>query len=181
MEMTVNTNQQVQRKEYERIEAEVTAEVENALLRYLEIQKISKELEEEKARLQEKVSAHLSDKKGGFWYPVVKGIPLKVRYFRETEVEYDETALRFRLGEKYRKILKPDLKKIRLNLRELEKILEPVIDKIGSPDRDMVKNAIEIGALRPEDFAGAFKKQTRTRLAVMRFQQDGGGPVSESR
>ncbi len=172
MAMETDTNEQVQRKEYDRIEAEVTAEVENALLRYLEIQKMSKDLEEEKARLQEKISAHLSDRKDGFWYPEVRGIPLKIRYFRETEVEYDENALRSRLGEKYKQILRPDLKKIRANLRDLEKLLEPLIDKIGSPDRDMVKKAIESGTMRPEDFAGAFRKQTRTRLAVMRFQQD---------
>jgi hypothetical protein len=172
MAMEADTKKQVQKKEYDRIEAEVTAEVENALLRYLEIQKMTKDLEEEKSRLQEEISAHLSDRKDGFWYPEVRGIPLKVRYFRETEVEYDESALRSRLGERYRQILKPDLRKIRANLKDLEKMIEPLIDKIGSPDRDMVKKAIESGSMHPEDFAGAFRKQTRTRLAVMRYQQD---------
>lgn len=172
MEEPVNTNQQVQRKGYDRIEAKITPDIEANLLRYLEIQKISKELEDEKAALQEKISGHLSRCSDGFWFPVVKDIPLKIRFFRETEIEYDETALRSKLGEKYRRILKPDLKKIRANLPELEKLLEPAIDRIGSPDREKVRGAIENGSMRPEDFAGAFRKQTRTRLAVMKFQKD---------
>ncbi|MFZ2657008.1 MAG: hypothetical protein WAX69_18895 [Victivallales bacterium] len=172
METAFNANQQNQRREYDKIEAELTADVENVLLRYLEIQRITKELEDEKASLQEKITGHLSTKPGGFWFPVVKGIPLKIRYFRETEIEYDENVLRSRLGEKYRQILSPDMRKIRSNLPGLEEILAPVIEKIGSPDREKVRGAIETGAMHPEDFTGAFRKQTRTRLAVMRVQNE---------
>ncbi|HCE46853.1 MAG TPA: hypothetical protein DET40_25175 [Lentisphaeria bacterium] len=172
MEAAANANQQVQRKGYDRIEAEITPDMETLLLRYLEIQRMSKELEDEKSMLQEKLSGHLAKHSDGFWYPVVKDIPLKIRFFRETEIEYDENALRARLGEKYRQILSPDMRKIRASLSELGEVLAPVIDKIGSPDRGKVRGAIESGTMRPEDFAGAFRKQTRTRLAVMRAQQE---------
>lgn len=172
METEMPAKQPQQSKTYEKISAEMTPEVENLLLRYLEIQRTAHELEDEKSALQEKLAGHLSAHHDGFWFPAVREIPLKVRFFRETEVEYDENLLQSRLGEKYRQILKPDIRKIRSRLAEIEEVLAPVIDKIGSPDRGKVREAITSGAIRAEEFAGAFRKRTRTRLSVSRLQQE---------
>jgi hypothetical protein len=50
--------------------------------------------------------------------------------------------------------------------------------QIGTPDRDRVRAAVEQGLVRTEEFAGAFRKQTRARLAVMRMQPPGAGAES---
>ena len=160
-------------KNFNRIEAAVTPEIKTALARYLEIQRQDHELQEEKARLQKILSGHLSKFTDGFWFPVVDGTELKVRYVRDTEIEYDEALLRSRLGEKYKCLLKPDMRKIRQHLPELENILSPVLDKVGTPDRDKVRAAISNGTVKKEDFSGAFRKETRTRLAVMKLQPGG--------
>ena len=107
------------------------------------------------------------------WAPVVAGTPVKVRYARETVVEYDEPVLRERLGERYVHVVRPDPRKIRSHLAELEPLLAPALARIGTPDRDRVRAAVERGLVRTEEFAGAFRKQTRTRLAVMRAQPSG--------
>ncbi len=167
------------RKPFNKIEATLTPVVEVALKRYLEIQRQSNEIQEEKSKLQDILTAHLSKYDDGFWFPIVEGVPLKIRFARESSIEYDEETLRSRLGEKYRCILKPDIGKIRTHLDELEEILLPVLDKVGSPDRDKVKEAIEDGVASKEAFAGAFKKVSKKRLAVMRVRnEEDGRPYS---
>ena len=160
-------------KNFNRIEADVTPEIKTALTRYLEIQRQDHELQEEKARLQKILSGHLSKFTDGFWFPTVDGTELKIRFARDTEIEYDETLLRSRLGEKYKCLLKPDLRKIRQHLPELEDILSPVLDKVGTPDRHKVKTAIDKGDVKKENFSGAFRKETKIRLAVMKVQPGG--------
>lgn len=156
-----------------RIDAELTPDIKATLKRYLEIQRQDHELQEEKAFLQKVLTEHLSKSSEGFWFPVVDGIELKVRFARDTEIEYDENLLHSRLGEKYKCLLKPDLRKIRQHLSELDEILSPVLDKIGTPDRNKVKAAIDNGDVQREAFSGAFRKETKTRLAVTKFQPGG--------
>ena len=169
----MNGNNVSPNKSFNRIEADLTPDIKTALKRYLEIQRQDHELQEEKALLQKVLTGHLSKCADGFWFPVVDGTELKVRFARDTDIEYDENLLRSRLGEKYKCLLKPDLRKIRQHLSELEEILSPVLDKVGSPDRDKVKTAIANGDVSREAFSGAFKKETKTRLAVMKFQPEG--------
>ena len=89
-------------------------------------------------------------------------------------MEHDEPVLQERLGSRYNEILAPNLKKIRHCLADLTAILAPVLDRIGSPDPEMVRVAIERGTLSKADFASAFRKRTRRIVSVARVRPDGG-------
>ena len=150
----------------------LTAEISQVLRRYLAIQEEERRLEEEKGQLKQRLAAHLRDLAGAFWYPEVDGQKLKVRCRRETQIEYDEVLLCQRLGPRYRQILKPDPHKVRRHLDELGDALAPVLELVGSPDRDRVKAAIASGVARREEFAGAFRRTARTLVAVSRFRPE---------
>lgn len=150
----------------------VSPEVAGVLKRYLQIQEQMRALSDEKAGLQERLAEHLADYRGLFWNPVVAGQALRIRVRHEVEVHYNEALLRERLGECYTEILRPDPAKVRQHLSEVEPFLEPVLDLVGSPDRDCVRHAIEAGTVPKEAFAGAFTKANRTRVAVMRQRTD---------
>ncbi len=150
----------------------VSPEVAGILKRYLQIQEQMRALNDEKAGLQERLAEHLADYTGPFWNPVVAGQALRIRVRHEVEVRYNEALLRERLGEHYTEILRPDPGKVRQHLSEVEPFLEPVLDLVGTPDRECVRRAIESGTVSKEAFAGAFTKANRTRVAVMRQRTD---------
>lgn len=150
----------------------LTPEIEKLLGRYLQIQDETRRLDEEKARLKDRLAGHLAGFVEPFWFPVVAGQPLRVRVHHATDFTYNEELLRQRLGERYLQILKPDPAKIRRHLSEVEELLRPALDLVGSPQRDQVRLAVERGAVPKDAFAGAFEKVTRTTIAVMR-QRDG--------
>jgi hypothetical protein len=95
---------------------------------------------------------------------------LRVRHVDDTEIQYDEKLLRTRLGDRYTAILTPDWQKIRRHIKDVTPYLEPVLDKIGTPDRNKVRAAVDAGIVHADDFAGAFEKETVTRIAVMRVR-----------
>jgi hypothetical protein len=150
----------------------LTPEVEKLLARYLQIQDETRRLDDEKARLKDRLANHLADFTELFWFPVVAGRPVRVRVQHATEVTYNEELLRQRLGERYLKILKADPGKIRRHLSAVEELLQPALDLVGSPHRDQVRAAVERGDVPKDAFAGAFEKVTRTTIAVTR-QRDG--------
>ena len=152
-----------------------TPEMESVLARYLEIQAEERRLREEKGRLQEALMAHLAGLEGKFWCPVVAGQPLIVSYARSVEIAYDEELLRERLGERYRRILRPDPRKLKARLDDVESCLEPVLDLIGSPHPDRVRSAVRSGVVSQEEFRGAFTKTEKHRIAVRRDRESQGG------
>ena len=152
----------------------LTPELTGVLTRYLEIQHQEQELKEEKAGLQERLADCLERAGAAAWYPDINGQKLKVRASTLVNVEYDEPVLQERLGSRYNEILAPNLKKIRHCLADLTAILAPVLDRIGSPDPEMVRVAIERGTLSKADFTGAFRKRTRRIVSVARVRPDGG-------
>ena len=168
------------RRDYARIDAPVTPEIERVLQRYLEIQRQDQALQQEKNELQQALARYLERAPDGMWFPTVAGTPVKVRYTREMVIEYNEPVLRQRLGERYVHVVKPDVRKIRSHLAELEPLLAPALAEIGSPDRERVRAAVEQGLVRTEEFAGAFRKQTRARVAVMRVQPSGAESPSDT-
>ena len=147
---------------------ELPVEIEKALRRYLEIQAEEQRLKEEKNNLREKIGEHMADLEMKYWYPKVDGRPLKVRYRETTAIEYNESLLHDRLGDRYLAILAPDLRKIRLHLDKLESTFNPVLSLIGSPSPEKVRIAIENGVVNKESFAGAFKKTVKRFVAVGR-------------
>lgn len=151
---------------------EVTPEIERTLSRYLEIQQEEHRLAVEKERLQQALIAHLAGMTGTYWRVVVGGQPVKVRYRREVQVLYDEELLRKRLGERYVRLLKPDLAKLRRHLPEIERHLAPVLTLVGSPSPDRVRAAVSQGLVAQEEFSGAFTKQVKCTIAVMRARDE---------
>jgi hypothetical protein len=145
---------------------EVSAEIEMVLRRYLEIQAQEQRLKEEKNALRESIGRHMAGLELKYWYPTVDGQALKVRYRETTAIEYDESLLRDRLGERYPAILTPDLRKIRLHLDKLESLFAPVLGLIGTPSPEKVRAAIENGLVSRESFSGAFKKTLKPFVAV---------------
>lgn len=142
----------------------------NDLRRYLEIQNSEAALKEEKSALQERLGRYMAGKSATLWMPEVDGQSLKVRRQSQQIVEYDEEVLRRRLGARYLSILAPDPKKIRAHLDELAPVLTPYLDRVGSPQPQTVRAAIEQGLVSKDDFAGAFRKEVRERVAVMKLR-----------
>ncbi len=140
--------------------------LEETLKEYTEIQQEEQELKARKQALQEKLKAHLRNDERKVLYPEIGGARLKVSYRSAVQVEYAEEELKSRLGERYRLILKPDPKKLRVELPNLENELEPLLDRIGSPSPDKVKAAVESGVVSAEEFKGAFTKTLREYVTV---------------
>jgi hypothetical protein len=159
---------------------ELPVEVEKALRRYLEIQAEEQRLKEEKNDLREKLGGHMSALQLKYWYPRIDGQALKVRYHETTAIEYNETLLHDRLGDRYTTILSPDLRKVRANLDKLESLFTPVLSLIGSPSPDRVRVAIENGIVSKGSFAGAFKKTVKRFVAVGRVWAGDTGDMNES-
>jgi len=145
---------------------ELPVEIEKALRRYLEIQAEEQKLKEEKIVLRERIGEHMVDLQMKHWYPKIDGQALKVRYRETTAIEYDESLLHDRLGDRYIAILAPDLRKIRFHLDNLESTFSPVLSLIGSPSPEKVRLAIENGIVNKESFTGAFKKTVKRFVAV---------------
>ncbi len=145
---------------------ELPVEIEKALRRYVEIQAEEQKLKEEKRDLRERIGEHMADRHMKHWYPKIDGQALKVRYNETTAIEYNESLLHDRLGDRYLAILAPDLRKIRANLDKLESLLTPVLSFIGSPSPEKVRLAIEHGIVNKEAFTGAFKKTVKRFVAV---------------
>ena len=151
-------------------------EIEKVLSRYVEIQAQEQALNEEKTLLQDHIEAYMDRTGQSLWFPVVEGLRLKVRCRKTLVVEYDEEALRKRLGARYAAILAPDLKKIRQHLPDLLSTLEPLLPMIGSPTPDRVRDAIQKGVVKTEEFSGAFRKTTRRFVAVGRVRPEDASP-----
>ena len=168
--------------------SELPVEIEKALRRYLEIQAEEQKLKEEKSDLRERISEHMADLQMKYWYPKIDDQALKVRYHTITAIEYNETLLHDRLGDRYLAILAPDLRKIRLHLDKLESLFTPVLSLIGSPSPEKVRVAIENGIVNKEFFTGAFKKTVKRFVAVSKtwagdisdITDDNDGPLSKS-
>ena len=149
-------------------ESALTPELGHVLSRYLAIQQEERRLAEEKRSLQDVLMRHMHGMGRDFWYPVVGGQDLKVRYTATPQVRYDEERLRQRLGDRYVHILGPDPRKLRAHLAEIEPLLEPMLPVIGSPTPDKVRSAIASGIVAKEEFQGAFEKSVKRTLIVSR-------------
>ena len=147
---------------------ELTPALEALLQRYLQIQEEERTLQEEKKALQNDLKKALAGMQQRFWFTEVGGTALKISCSTNEQIDYDDDLLRQRLGNRLRLVSSPDIRKIRSNLSQVEALLEPALDLIGSVDRIKVKHAVEQGLVRTEEFAGAFTRQKVTRVAVMR-------------
>jgi hypothetical protein len=150
---------------------ELTAEIAETLKEYTQIQQEELRLKERKQALQEILKTHLRNKEPNVWFPEVGDVRLKVSYRCVMQVEYDEEKLRARLGNRYRTLLEPDLKKLRAELPNLGNELEPLLERIGSPSPERVKAAIEGGTVSSAEFKGAFSKTVKEYISVATLQK----------
>lgn len=141
-------------------------ELRDVLIEYERIQQAEKALSERKTALKEILAKHMQALGAAEWMPEIDGRQFKIRYRHATTVEYDEETLRRRLGDRYRLVLGPDPRKLRRHLDEIAALLEPGLDVIGSPVPDKVKEAIASGAVKAEEFKGAFKKTEKDYITV---------------
>lgn len=139
------------------------------LRRYMEIQAQVGLLEREKEELRNKLAAALEGKAPALWSPIVDGAHIAVTHRYNSKVQFDETALKERLGARYVSLLTPDPVKIRRNLPILTQALQPHLDLIGSPTVDSVHRAILQGAVRREELVGTYT-ETRTAFLAVRRQ-----------
>lgn len=157
------------------------SEIAGVLRRYLALQAQENALKEEKAALQEKLAGYMNKLGQRLWTPELDGQQVKVRCSESVVVEYDELILRGRLGERYKAILEPDMKKIKRNLAELGRVLEPLLDIVGSPSPAKVRAAIEQKIVQPNEFAGAFTKSVKRLIGVGKVRQEGSGKAARER
>ncbi len=150
---------------------ELTTEIEGILKEYTKLQQEEQALKARKQALQETLKTHLRGKEQNVWYPETGGMRLKVSYRSVPQVEYDETTLRARLGDRYPALLEPDLRKLRAALPNLEKELEPLLNLIGSPSPEKVKKAIENGMVSAEEFKDAFSKTVKEYISVATLKE----------
>jgi hypothetical protein len=148
----------------------ITDEMEEVLRAYTRLQRQEQELKEQKRVLQEKLKAFSRGGAGKVWYPVVDQTRLKVSYRRVPQMEYDEQALRKRLGKRYRDLLEPDIRKLRAELPNIKEELKFLLDRIGSPSPEKVKAAMKSGTVSANEFKGAFTRIVKEYVSVATLQ-----------
>lgn len=140
--------------------------IDGILTRYLAIQHEEVRLNEEKEALRKQLAAFMAAGGKSAWTTDLAGRRITVRCRSATRIDYDEALLSERLGDRYRLLLKPDVRKIRANLDVVAPHLAPIIEIIGSPAPDQVKQALESGEVSRDDFSGAFTKRLVEYVSV---------------
>lgn len=155
-------------------------DLDDLLLRYDTVLQQLDALQEQKDELRREIQERmLADGRAGAEIES-GGKVLKATVRTRRVVEYDEVLLRERLGERYRLVLAPDMRKIKANLEAVEPLIGPLIEQCGSPSQERVREAIESGALQREDFRGAFSSEERSTLYVRRQASRGDPPPERS-
>jgi hypothetical protein len=145
---------------------EAENKLQDLLIRYQEIDQELERLEIEKKALRESIKENLRDS-GKFFHSSAVGDEQYILELKEsTEVQYDEKILAQRLGKDYLLILKPDIKKIRQHLHEMQPAWAPYLAQIGTPSRAFIRRQISNGVLDQQAFQGAFKKIHKETLYV---------------
>lgn len=148
--------------------AELSEELRQILARYLALQKEEARLKEEKAELGRRLGEHMAGSELDVWHPEIDGQRLAVSRRVSTVIQYDEDLLKERLGDRYARILSPDMKKIKAHLAELEPLLEKALPTVGTPDPGKVKEAFMNGIVTKEEFNGAFAREEKVSVSVRR-------------
>jgi len=104
-------------------------------------------------------------------------VRLKLR--QSVKIKYDEEVLRQRLGERYVLLLEPDAKRMRKHMDVVAPLLDPVLDLVGAPSRDLVAQYVKEGTFAVEDFKGAFDKEKKATLYVQRVKPKATGPTAD--
>ena len=141
-------------------------ELATVVARYVEIQMLLDDLENERKALADRLRDHMAERAQTQLTGTVLGVTATVRRKVVTKVTYDEDVLAARLGSRYPSILSLDAKKLKEHAEEVRSWLGERIALVGSPDRDRVKALVESGGARPDEFAGAFRREQKDQISV---------------
>ncbi|MBT3235614.1 MAG: hypothetical protein HN353_06670 [Bdellovibrionales bacterium] len=87
-----------------------------------------------------------------------------------SKVSYDQQELKERLDyEKFCSLLVLDNKKIKKEQSRVMYYLKPMLEDVGTISTKLVKEQIEVGNLKAEDFKGAFSKEDREFLYIRKM------------
>lgn len=140
--------------------------LEEVLVQYRKIEKELAQLEEQKLALRQQIETILVREERTFYTTILGDERIALELKQQTTIQYNEPILRQRLGKRYLRILMIDTSKIKQHLDELSAVLHPYLEKIGTPSRNLIKDAILKGEIEPSLFQGAFEKKQRTTLYV---------------
>jgi len=121
--------------------------------------------------LRDVIARYMQTRQKTHWQTLVDAEEVGIRCIPQTVVTYDEPLLRERLGNRYAEILEIDIKKLKDNLADVTSLLSPALDRIGTPSREKVRDAIETGGLDPNLFKGAFTKTEKLQFAVSQVKK----------
>ena len=144
-------------------------ELRELLVELRQIQQRIEAMERDKADVRAKIQTLLEQLGHDDSYVRLDHGPVGLKLKTQEKVDYDEAVLSDRLGDRYRHILVPDLKKVRRHIDDVGVLLEPKLDLIGTPSRDRVEEAIREGLVDASEFRGAFRKTTKTTLYVSKL------------
>lgn len=150
------------------------AELHRLLAEYRKMEREMARLEDTKKTLRAALQRILEEEGKSIFMADVDDEPIMLELKPRTEIRYNEELLRSRLGHDYRRILQPDVAKIRQHLSELEPDLAPHLDKIGSPSREKIQQLVSSGAIPLDAFRGAFQKINKPILFVKKPPPPGG-------
>jgi len=89
------------------------AELHRLLAEYRGMEKETARIEETKKTLRAAIQGLLEEEGKSAFAAIVNGEQILLELKTHTEIRYDETLLRTRLGKEYEQILQPDMAKIR--------------------------------------------------------------------
>jgi len=158
------------------------AELHRLLAEYLVMEKEMARLDEARKTLRAAIQGLLEAEGKSAFAVIVDGKQILLELKTYTEIRYDETLLRTRLGTDYHRILKPDMTKIRRQLAELSAVLAPHLETIGSPSREKIKQLVSSGEIALDAFRGTFQKIQKSILFVRKhlpLPESGPKPLRE--
>ena len=139
----------------------------NVLRRYIEIQSIQKQLNEEKNQLKKILDRELINAGCSVLVTDMEENQVRVSKTERVKISYAEDILKERLGSQYSSILSLDMDKIKKKQDQLSMILDAKSSsEFSSPDRLKIKNLIENKIVEPGLFKDAFSKEVKTILYV---------------
>jgi hypothetical protein len=151
-----------------------TAELQRLLVEYRKVEKEMARLEDTKKTLRAAIQRILEDEGKSIFLANVDDEQIILELKPRMEIRYNEDLLRSRLGQDYRRILQPDIVKIRQHLAELGPSLAPHMEMIGSPSRKKIQQLVSSGEIPMDAFRGAFQKTHKPVLFVKKPAPPGG-------
>lgn len=154
---------------------ELTPQVATTIREYLALQKRERKLKWEKKRLQQQLAAHL-DGHGSFvsWHTAVDDEDVVVRMEHRERGAWNEQLLKERLGNRYKAVLMPDTRKLRTHAEVVRTMLEPIIEDVGSPNRQAVRQAVQQGLVSRDEIEGTLESKIQVVTWVARDRSNWG-------